>query len=107
MTESTYEKSEHPEETSDESAEESGEGFMENLAASIYEPHAPVEADLDREPILEVDNLKMYFPVKSAGIVRRTVGHVQAVDGISFQVPAGSSLGLVGESGCGKSTTGA
>ncbi|GAA1928448.1 dipeptide ABC transporter ATP-binding protein [Nocardioides lentus] len=59
-----------------------------------------------REPILEVEDLKMYFPVKSAGLVRRTVGHVQAVDGISFEVPAGGSLGLVGESGCGKSTTG-
>ncbi|WP_425474914.1 ABC transporter ATP-binding protein [Nocardioides cheoyonin] len=48
----------------------------------------------------------MYFPVRSAGLVRRTIGHVQAVDGISFQVHKGSSLGLVGESGCGKSTTG-
>ncbi len=58
------------------------------------------------EPILEVDELQMYFPVKSSGIIRRTVGHVQAVDGVSFQVPAGGALGLVGESGCGKSTTG-
>ncbi len=59
-----------------------------------------------KEPILTVDNLKMYFPVKSSGIIRRTVGHVQAVDGVSFEVPNGGSLGLVGESGCGKSTTG-
>ena len=59
-----------------------------------------------RAPILSVDNLKMYFPVRSRGIIRRTVGHVQAVDGISFDVPRGGSLGLVGESGCGKSTTG-
>ncbi len=58
------------------------------------------------DPMLEVHDLKMYFPVKSGGIIRRTVGHVQAVDGISFAVPAGGSLGLVGESGCGKSTTG-
>ncbi|MGN6782207.1 MAG: ABC transporter ATP-binding protein [Marmoricola sp.] len=48
----------------------------------------------------------MYFPVKSSGIIRRTVGHVQAVDGVSFQLQSGGSLGLVGESGCGKSTTG-
>jgi peptide/nickel transport system ATP-binding protein/oligopeptide transport system ATP-binding protein len=48
----------------------------------------------------------MYFPVKSSGIVRRTIGHVKAVDGVSFQVPEAGSLGLVGESGCGKSTTG-
>ena len=49
-------------------------------------------------PILEVDNLKMYFPVKSSGVIRRTVAHVQAVDGVSFQVPKGGALGLVGES---------
>jgi peptide/nickel transport system ATP-binding protein/oligopeptide transport system ATP-binding protein len=60
----------------------------------------------ERKPILEVDHLQMYFPVKSSGIIRRTVGHVQAVDGVSFDVPAGGALGLVGESGCGKSTTG-
>jgi peptide/nickel transport system ATP-binding protein/oligopeptide transport system ATP-binding protein len=58
------------------------------------------------EHILEVTNLRKYFPVKSAGLIRRTVGHVQAVDGISFAVPRGQTLGLVGESGCGKSTTG-
>jgi peptide/nickel transport system ATP-binding protein len=57
-------------------------------------------------PILEVENLKKYFPVKSSGLLRRTIGQVQAVDGVSFQVRRGSSLGLVGESGCGKSTTG-
>jgi oligopeptide/dipeptide ABC transporter ATP-binding protein len=64
-----------------------------------------------REPegngaILEVTNLRKYFPVKSSGLVRRTIGQVQAVDGVSFEVRRGSSLGLVGESGCGKSTTG-
>src|SRR3954463_1651275 len=58
------------------------------------------------EAILEVVNLKKYFPVKSSGVIRRTVAHVQAVDGVSFTVPRGGSLGLVGESGCGKSTTG-
>jgi oligopeptide/dipeptide ABC transporter ATP-binding protein len=59
-----------------------------------------------RRTILEVDQLQMYFPVKSSGIIRRTIGHVQAVDGVSFEVPTGGALGLVGESGCGKSTTG-
>ena len=58
------------------------------------------------EAVLTVENLKMYFPVKSSGVLRRTIGHVQAVDGVSFQLPRGGSLGLVGESGCGKSTTG-
>ncbi|MDI6911210.1 dipeptide ABC transporter ATP-binding protein [Nocardioides sp.] len=69
-------------------------------------PHGAVRAHFDAEPILEVRDLRMYFPVRSAGIIRRTIGHVQAVDGISFQLPRGGSLGLVGESGCGKSTTG-
>ncbi len=64
------------------------------------------QVPVDGKPILEVSDLRMYFPVKSSGVIRRTVAHVQAVDGVSFQVPAGGSLGLVGESGCGKSTTG-
>ncbi len=58
------------------------------------------------ETLLEVRDLKKWFPVHSAGVIRRVVGHVQAVDGVSFAVPRGGSLGLVGESGCGKSTTG-
>jgi oligopeptide/dipeptide ABC transporter ATP-binding protein len=70
------------------------------------EAHAASVADPNAKPIIEVRDLKMYFPVKSSGIIRRTIGHVQAVDGVSFQVPEGGSLGLVGESGCGKSTTG-
>src|SRR3954451_3522049 len=68
--------------------------------------HAASKLDPNAEPVLTVENLRMYFPVKTSGVIRRTVGHVQAVDGVSFQVPAGGSLGLVGESGCGKSTTG-
>ena len=58
------------------------------------------------EPLLEVRDLKKYFPVKSGGVVRRTVANVQAVDGVSFSLRKGESLGLVGESGCGKTTTG-
>ena len=76
------------------------------VASGPITGHAATVADLDAPPILEVKDLKMYFPVKSSGIIRRTIGHVQAVDGVSFQVPTGGSLGLVGESGCGKSTTG-
>jgi ABC-type oligopeptide transport system ATPase subunit len=75
-------------------------------AQHALEGHAAVELDPTRPPILEVRDLQMYFPVRSSGLVRRTIGNVQAVDGVSFQVPAGGSLGLVGESGCGKSTTG-
>jgi oligopeptide/dipeptide ABC transporter ATP-binding protein len=57
-------------------------------------------------PLLQVDDLQKYFPVKSSGVIRKTIGHVQAVDGVSFTVDKGMSLGLVGESGCGKTTTG-
>jgi oligopeptide/dipeptide ABC transporter ATP-binding protein len=57
------------------------------------------------ESLLEVNNLKKYFPIKG-GILRRTVANVKAVDGVSFAVKRGETLGLVGESGCGKTTTG-
>ncbi len=55
------------------------------------------------EYLLETKNLKMHFPIK-AGVFKRTVGHVKAVDGVDLQVRRGETLGLVGESGCGKST---
>lgn len=57
------------------------------------------------KPMLSVKDLKVYFPIKK-GFFQRVVGHVKAVDGISFDVYRGQTLGLVGESGCGKTTTG-
>ncbi len=59
----------------------------------------------EAEVLLEVRNLKKHFPIQR-GVFRRTVGHVRAVDGVDFSLRAGETLGLVGESGCGKTTTG-
>ncbi|HEV2372137.1 MAG TPA: dipeptide ABC transporter ATP-binding protein [Streptosporangiaceae bacterium] len=54
--------------------------------------------------LVRVENLVKYFPVKGSGLFARTVGQVQAVDGVSLDIPRGRTLGLVGETGCGKST---
>jgi len=58
-----------------------------------------------KQPILEIRNLKTWFPIKR-GVMARTVGYIKAVDGISIHLYAGETLGLVGESGCGKTTLG-
>jgi len=60
----------------------------------------------DRQILVQVDNLKKHFPITRGIIVQRQVGAIKAVDGISFHIFRGETLGLVGESGCGKSTTG-
>ena len=60
---------------------------------------------MNADALVNVRNLKKYFPIKS-GVFRKVTGHVKAVDNISFSINRGSTMGLVGESGCGKSTTG-
>jgi peptide/nickel transport system ATP-binding protein len=65
---------------------------------------APLQRGADREPLLKVEGLVKHFPVRGGLIGRRQ--YVQAVDGVSFEVGRGQSIGLVGESGCGKTTTG-
>ncbi len=59
----------------------------------------------ENKTLIEVRHLKKYFPIKG-GVFSRQVGSVKAVDDVSFTIPEGKVMGLVGESGCGKSTTG-
>jgi oligopeptide/dipeptide ABC transporter ATP-binding protein len=68
-------------------------------AGTASTPSAPAGDELVR-----LENLVKYFPVRTGGLVRRTVGHVQAVDDVSLSIPRGKTLGLVGETGSGKST---
>jgi ATPase components of various ABC-type transport systems, contain duplicated ATPase len=60
----------------------------------------------DQEILLKVDHLVKHFPIMKGGLFPKQIGAVRAVDGVTFDIHRGETLGLVGESGCGKSTTG-
>jgi oligopeptide transport system ATP-binding protein len=75
------------------------------VADGALPPPGPRAAGDTAAPLLEVEGLKMHFPIH-AGLLRRRIGTVKAVDGVSFALAPGETLGLVGESGCGKSTVG-
>jgi oligopeptide transport system ATP-binding protein len=64
------------------------------------------EGGMRQDSLVQVNNLKMYFPITQGIIIQRRVGDIKAVDGLTFDIKRGETLGLVGESGCGKSTTG-
>ena len=68
-------------------------------------PASPVARPDSGEPLLEVRNLTKYFPITQGIIFQKEIGRVHAVEDVSFSIQAGETLGLVGESGCGKSTT--
>jgi oligopeptide transport system ATP-binding protein len=77
---------------------------MSDGTSTVMEPPAPRVEGTDA--LVRVRNLKMHFPVTEGALISRVVAHVKAVDDISFDIRKGETLGLVGESGCGKTTTG-
>ena len=74
--------------------------------ATERQPSSEVGVQAAEPSFLEIRDLKMYFPVTEGTVHQKVVAHVKAVDGISFSIARGETLGLVGESGCGKTTVG-
>jgi oligopeptide transport system ATP-binding protein len=90
---------------SDKGAVESIQLTVESEAEPQPLTTEPGTAKAEKQVLLRLDDLKKYFPI-TRGVFQRKVGDIKAVDGISFEIYRGETLGLVGESGCGKSTTG-
>ena len=72
----------------------------------VIQTHPRGSESAPAEPLLDVNALKKYFPIQRGSFLKRVVGHVKAVDDVSFYVHEGETLGLVGESGCGKTSAG-
>lgn len=79
---------------------------LNKMATTTTASHAPNSNPQDNDVLLEVSGLKMHFPISEGLIFQKAVSVVKAVDGVSFNIRKGETLGLVGESGCGKTTTG-
>lgn len=86
-------------------ASEDLNNYINTLKIKKADQQSKLEQTLQQERIIEVNNLKTFFPIQK-GLFRRTVDHVKAVNDVSFHVHKGETLGLVGESGCGKTTLG-
>jgi oligopeptide/dipeptide ABC transporter ATP-binding protein len=74
------------------------------MTGTVAESLLPPDPQGDSDELVRVENLVKYFPVRGSGLISRTIANVQAVDGVSLSIPRGKTLGLVGETGCGKST---
>lgn len=81
------------------------DGGMTDSAVLEKPENKPQGPGSDPQPLLKVEDLKTYFPIRS-GLLQRVTDHFKAVDGVSFEIGRGETLGLVGESGCGKTTVG-